>query len=357
MLKCSLNIVNSFIQASTQNTLKQNKNFLRKGEGTSRIGKDKDDSRMIHRRHSVNAQEQKICLDELHQNGKKKEMSNVSRIKQRRLPLPNTKDLGNQKYDLKEFQRKPVDPQEDNIKKPANIISSTDKEKVIPLTSSIANNAKSLKNKHSSEDLSICGKTNGSMSPKSALNTYNTAPAQSRDAPKVDPSEENVSFKKMNDHIVKVNQMNGLPLNRLHNRSERSKETSKEFILTNEVMESLALSDSNNSTSSEDGPVSQSYRPLPHFSSRHADHKDQSLDLSDDDYASDAPSEIVNSRSSTPTSSSSSSSCDSELQNLQESVTNHFKKTEDQHVQTTFRPPSASERLMQVILNSVLNSL
>ncbi|KAA0708345.1 Centromere protein J [Triplophysa tibetana] len=123
--------------------------------------------------------------------------------------------------------------------------------------------------------------------------------------------------------------MNGLPVNRLHNRSERSKETSKEFILTDEVMESLALSDSNNSTS------------------RHADHKDQSIDLSDDDYASDAPSDIVVSWSPTPTSSSSSSSCDSELQNLQESTTNHFKKTIDQHVQTTFRPSSASGRLMQ----------
>ncbi|KAI7800152.1 putative centromere protein J-like, partial [Triplophysa rosa] len=345
-------------QASTQITLKQKKNFLRKGEGTSRIGKDKDDSQMIHRRHSVNAQQQKICLDELHQTGKKKDMPNASRIKQRH-SLPNTKD---QKYDLKEFQRKPVDPQDDNIQKQANSILSADKEKVKPLTSSIVDNANSLKKKHSSEVLSIYGKTTGSMSQKSALIKYNTAPAQSRYAPKVDPSEENVGFKKINDHIVKVNEINGLPTNRLHNRSERSKETSKEFMLTNEVMESLALSDSNNSTSSEDGPVSQSHRPVPHFPSRHADHKDQSLDLSDDDYASDAPSEIeiVNRfsedrRSSTPTSSSSSSICDSELQNLQESMTNHFKKTEDQHVgheskwtrDTPFRPPSASERLMK----------
>lgn len=279
---------------------------------------------MIHRRHSVHPQQQKICLNELHQNGKKKEIPNTSRTKHRRHSLPNAKDFANQKYDLKEFQRKPGYLQNDDIKKQANVISSADKEKDKPLTSSIVDNTNSLKN---SESIS---------QRRSALNKYNT------DAPRAGLSEENVGFKKINDHIVKVNESNGLPTNRLRDRSE--------FNLTNEVMESLTLSDSNNSTSSEDGPIFQSHRPSPHFPSRHTDHKDESLDLSDDDYASDAPSEILSRfseerRSSTPTSSSSSSSSDSELQ-----TTNHFKKTEDQHVRTRetvvdFRLPSAAEGL------------
>lgn len=277
---------------------------------------------MIHKRHSVYPQQQKI--NELHQNGKKKEMPNTSRTKHRRHSLPNAKDFADQKYDLKEFQRKPGYLQDD-IKKQVNVISSDEKEKDKP--SSIIDNTNSIKNKQSCESIS---------QRRRALNKYNT------DAPRAGLSEENVGFKKINDHIVKVNESNGLPTNRLRDRSE--------FNLTNEVMESLTLSDSNNSTSSEDGPISQSHRPSPHFPSRHTDHKDESLDLSDDDYASDAPSEILSRfseerRSSTPTSSSSSSSSDSELQ-----TTNHFKKTEDQHDRTRetvadFRPPSAAEGL------------
>uniref|UniRef100_A0A671NN30 Centromere protein J C-terminal domain-containing protein n=1 Tax=Sinocyclocheilus anshuiensis TaxID=1608454 RepID=A0A671NN30_9TELE len=85
-------------------------------------------------------------------------------------------------------------------------------------------------------------------------------------------------------------------------------------------MESLALSDSHDSASSEDGPNSQSHRPLPHYLSRHTDHKDQSLDLSDGDYASDVPSETrfnEEHHTSTPMSSSSSFSSDSELKSLE----------------------------------------
>lgn len=295
----------------------------------SRIGKGKDDSQVIHRRHSVNPQQQKIYLNELHQ----KEMPHESPSKQRRHSLPNTKDLGNQKYD---FQRKPVDPQDDDHQIQANIISSTDKVK--PLTSSIDDKANLLKNTH--KILSINDKTNESLK-KSALNKYNTNTT-------LLTHPENVGFKKINDRIVKVNEIIGLPMN-------RSEKSSQEFNLTNELMESLDLSDSNNSTSTEDGPVSQSHRPLPHFPSRHTDHKDESLDLSDDDYASDAPSEIDSvSRfseerpSSTPTSSSSSSGSESEPESLRES--NHFEKTDNQHVQNESkwtresRPPCASER-------------
>nr|XP_055042631.1 centromere protein J [Misgurnus anguillicaudatus]XP_055042632.1 centromere protein J [Misgurnus anguillicaudatus] len=328
-------------QTCRQITQAQKKDFLRKGEGMSRIVKGKDGSQIIQRRNSLSPQfmnlksmPQKISSVELHQNGKKNEMPNISCT--RRYSLPNVKDLGNlgdRKCDLEDFQRKPIDPQDDHLQKQA----------YKPLTSSLVDKTNSLKNKHSSEEQ---GKTNKAMSQKSGLNK----PSCPRDVRKVDSFNENVGFKKINDHIVKVKEKSDPATSRLHGRSEFNKELG----LSNEVMESLALSDSNDSTSSEDGPISQSHRPLPHFPSRHTDYKDQSLDLSDDDYASDAPSEteIVNEkhRSSTPTSSSSSSSSDSELQSLQVPMTNHFKKTEDQHVQPEgkwpgdtvcdFRPPS-----------------
>ncbi|XP_073667590.1 uncharacterized protein [Paramisgurnus dabryanus] len=332
-------------QTCRQTTQAQKKDFLRKGEGMSRMVKGKDGSQIIQRRNSLSPQfmnlksmPQKISSFELHQNGKKNEMPNISRT--RRYSLPNVKDLsnlGDRKCDLEGFQKKPIDPQDDHLKQAYK-----------PLTSSLVDMTNSLKNMHSSEDK---GKTNKAKSQKSGLNKPNCP----RDVRKVDSFNENVGFKKINDHIVKVKEKSDQATSSSHGRSERNKELG----LCNEVMESLALSDSNDSTSSEDGPISQSHRPLPLFPSRHTDYKDQSLDLSDDDYASDAPSEteIVNEkhRSSTPTSSSSSSSSDSELQRLQKPMTNHFKKTEDQHVQPNegkwpgdavgdFRPPS---RLMK----------
>lgn len=75
--------------------------------------------------------------------------------------------------------------------------------------------------------------------------------------------------------------------------------------------------------------LSQSHRPFPHYLSRLTDHKDQSLDLSDGDYASDAPSETQFNEeyhTSTATSSSLSFSSDSELKSLEGSMAHCPKK-------------------------------
>lgn len=232
--------------------------------------------------------------------------------------LKGVGNLSDQRSGLEDSLKRTVDLQEDNY-------SSNNKGKAKALTANIANNAASLKSKHSEEVMRNYGKTKGSK-PSGSVQ------AQSR----------SVGFKKINDHIVKVNEKNGLK----HYR--QSGHTSKEVNLTDEVMESLALSESNDSTSSEDGPNSQPHSPFPHYLSKHTDHKDQSLDLSDGDYASDAPSETrfnEENRTPTPTSSSSSFSSDSELKSLEESMANRSKKTEESGNNSDFRPPSAPEPL------------
>jgi len=195
---------------------------------------------------------------------------------------------------------------------------SNNKGKVKALTANTAINAVSLKSKRREGVVKNYGRTNGSK-------PSGSAPAQSR----------SVGFKKVNDHIVKI-----------HEKNYHQREHTKEVHLMDEVMESLALSESNDSTS-EDGPNSQPHSPFPHYLSRHTDHKDQSLDLSDGDYASDAPSEIQfnEEHSSTPTSSCSSFSSDSELKSLEGSMANCSKKTEERRTHSDFRPPSVPDTL------------
>ncbi|XP_048063495.1 uncharacterized protein si:ch211-140l13.3 isoform X7 [Megalobrama amblycephala] len=300
-------------QVSTQITGAEKRNFLRKGEGTSRISKGKDSSQSVKRRCSISPQTMNIKPSQ-------QSVRPTEEMPNRSSPaLKGVGDLSDQRSGLEDSLKRTVDLQEDNY-------SSNSKGKVKALTANIANNAASLKSKHSEGVMRNYGKTNGSKPSGSAK-------AQSR----------SVGFKKINDHIVKVNEKN-----RLTKHYHQSGHTSKEVNLTDEVMESLALSESNESTSSEDGPNSQPHSPFPHYLSRHTDHKDQSLDLSDGDYASDAPSETrfnEENRTSTPMSSSSSFSSDSELKSLEGSMANRSKKTEERGANSDFRPPSAPEPL------------
>ncbi|KAF4099800.1 hypothetical protein G5714_019926 [Onychostoma macrolepis] len=321
-LKTDQAILQHEIQTNAQIRGAEKRNFLRKGEGTSRISKGKDCSQKLQRRRSVSPQmklsQQTMRPTEFHQ----KEIPNRS--------SPGLKGLENfcdQRSGVEDPLKKTFALQDDDL-------SSNNKGKVKALTAN--NNAATLKSKHSVGVLRNFGETNGSKPSGSAL-------AQSK---------ESVGFKKMNDHIVKIpeknltRKKNGFTTNyRLHSQSGYP---SKEVNLTDEVMESLALSDSHNSTSSEDGPSSQSHQPLPHYRSRHTDHKDQSLDLSDGDYASDAPSETrfnEEHHTSNSMSSSSSFSSDSELKSLQESLANCSKKTDKRGTDSDFRQPSASELL------------
>ncbi len=312
--KYLLSNVLSIFQTNAQIRGAEKRNFLRKGEGTSRISKGKDCSQKLQRRHSVSPQmklsQQTICPTEFHQ----KEMPNRS--------SPALKGIGNfcdQRSGMEDPLKKTFALQDDDL-------SSNNKGKVKALTAN--NNADSLKSKHSVGVLRKFDKTNGSKPSGSAL-------AQSK---------ESVGFKNINDHIVKIPEKKGLTTNyRLHSQNGCP---SREVNLTDEVMESLALSDSHNSTSSEDGPNSQSHWPLPHYLSRPTDHKDQSLDLSDGDYASDAPSETrFNEEHTFSMSSSSSFMSDSELKSLEGSLADCSKTTEERGINSDFRQPSASELL------------
>ncbi len=313
--KYVLSNVLSIFQTNAQIRGAEKRNFLRKGEGTSRISKGKDCSQKLQRRHSVSPQmklsQQTICPTEFHQ----KEMPNRSSA-----ALKGIGNFCDQRSGMEDPLKKTFALQDDDL-------SSNNKGKVKALTAN--NNADSLNSKHSVGVLRKFDKTNGSKPSGSAL-------AQSK---------ESVGFKNINDHIVKIPEKGGLTTNyRLHSQNGCP---SREVNLTDEVMESLALSDSHNSTSSEDGPNSQSHWPLPHYLSRHMDHKDQSLDSSDGDYASDAPSETrFNEEHHTFSMSSSSSfSSDSELKSLEGSLADCSKTTEERGINSDFRQPSASELL------------
>ncbi|XP_039547996.1 uncharacterized protein LOC120493455 [Pimephales promelas] len=272
-------------EASTQLKGAEKRNFLRKGEGTSKISKVKDCSLSLKRRCSVSSQIMNMKPSQPPVRPTE-EIPNGSN--------PALKGVGNLS-DQKPGLKKTIALQVDDY-------LSNNKGKVKALTANTAINAVSLKSKRREGVVKNYGRTNGSK-------PSGSAPAQSR----------SVGFKKVNDHIVKI-----------HEKNYHQREHTKEVHLMDEVMESLALSESNDSTC-EDGPNSQPHSPFPHYLSRHTDHKDQSLDLSDGDYASDAPSEIQfnEEHSSTPTSSCSSFSSDSELKSLEGSMAKCSKKTEE----------------------------
>ncbi|XP_067274795.1 uncharacterized protein si:ch211-140l13.3 isoform X2 [Pseudorasbora parva] len=296
-LKTDQAVLQYEIQAIAQIRGAEKRNFLRKGEGTSRISKGKDCSQSLKRTGSISPQMMNMKLSQQSLRPSE-EMPNRS--------SPALKSEGNLS-DQKDSLKRTIALQE-------NSFSSNNKGKVKTLTDNIANNAV-VRN---------YGKTNGSKSSGAAL-----------------AERRSVGFKKMNDHIVKVYERNCLTKN--YRQSGHTKETSKEVNLTDEVMESLALSESNDSASSEDGPSSQPQSVFPHYLSRH---KVQSLDLSDGDYASDGPSETRfndEHRTSTPTSSSSSFSSDSELMSLEGSVAHSSTKIEESGTKSDFRPPSAPE--------------
>ncbi|KAL7888454.1 hypothetical protein AOLI_G00034280 [Acnodon oligacanthus] len=146
---------------------------------------------------------------------------------------------------------------------------------------------------------------------------------------KTRPHEERVSFKKINDHIVRVGERRGLSPNILDGHI-----VSAEPSLTTEVMQLLLDSSSSSSTSSEDDSESHKLPGPPNTSRLKCNN--QNMDLSDEDYASDAPSETGDCPPdrvralrclSVQFSSSSEEASDSELQFLQWPKTDFAKRS------------------------------
>lgn len=91
-------------------------------------------------------------------------------------------------------------------------------------------------------------------------------------APKIHLPEERVGFKKVNDRIVRV--------------CDLDEASTKALSLTTEIKQLLLHSSSGDSTAAEDDPKPPN--PPNHLRIN----SDQNLDLSDEDYASDAPSDV-----------------------------------------------------------------
>ncbi|XP_069035321.1 centromere protein J isoform X2 [Lepisosteus oculatus] len=107
----------------------------------------------------------------------------------------------------------------------------------------------------------------------------------------VDKTGSNLGFKKVDDHIVKVfngpvlSNDSGSEKSENHEKSKKGRE-----VQTCSTKIKFPPSSTSDSTSNEDDPKSQFHEQHIHQTPLRLGHTDQKLDLSDDDYASDAPS-------------------------------------------------------------------
>ncbi|XP_066533243.1 centromere protein J isoform X2 [Hoplias malabaricus] len=123
----------------------------------------------------------------------------------------------------------------------------------------------------------------GELKNKSLCQSY-AKPSNSKGDFKASPYEERVSFKKINDHIVRVCGRKGHSPCSLDGHAIQAEPSLEKLSLTTEVMQLVFDSNSSDSSSDEDNIIiSQSRFPTPSNASK--------LELSDEDYASDAPSE------------------------------------------------------------------
>ncbi|KAK1796129.1 hypothetical protein P4O66_009209 [Electrophorus voltai] len=182
---------------------------------------------------------------------------------------------------------------------------------------------------------------------------------------KVGSLEERVSFKRVNDRIIRV------PERRAHSPSGmagRTEQSADGLTLTTEIMQLWHRSDSSDSTSTEEDPVSQYHRlpKLPSNPSRLDCRDNDNVDLSDEDYASDALSDTrdgVPGRIRTPhcplaqlssSAGSGSESSESEIQRLHWSQTDRVKeapRAEGRRATETkdeLRTPGTSDLFSQV---------
>ncbi|XP_035630744.2 centromere protein J isoform X1 [Oncorhynchus keta] len=137
--------------------------------------------------------------------------------------------------------------------------------------------------------------------PHLALQPFDsTAQPNNMGQPKVKAQAVNVGFKTVNDHIVRVTDNGPVSSETADGKNvthSNFTNISKSQSRSTAVMSLLSLSSSN---SDEDNPNSQCHQQPTLPSPPRLGHKDQNLDLSDGDYASDAPSEAGDSLPSRP---------------------------------------------------------
>ncbi|XP_055740842.1 centromere protein J-like [Salvelinus fontinalis] len=172
--------------------------------------------------------------------------------------------------------------------------------------------------------------------------------------PKVKPQAVNVGFKTVNDHIVRVTDNGPVSSGTADGENvthSNFTNISKSQSGSTAVMSLLSLS-SSNSDEDEDNPNSQCHKQPTLPSPPRLGHKDQNLDLSDGDYASDAPSEAGDSLPSRPflthgptlhhhpSSSCSSSDSDTELRDI------NWHKTEPRPLYPQSARKTSTERAL-----------
>ncbi|XP_014060628.2 uncharacterized protein si:ch211-140l13.3 isoform X1 [Salmo salar] len=139
--------------------------------------------------------------------------------------------------------------------------------------------------------------------PHLALQPFDsTTQANNMGQPKVKAQAVNVGFKTVNDHIVRVTDNGPVSSGTADGKNvthSNFTNISKSQSGSTAVMSLLSLS-SSNSDEDEDNPNSQCHQQPTLPSPPRLGHKDQNLDLSDGDYASDAPSEAGDSLPSRP---------------------------------------------------------
>ncbi|KAI4887674.1 hypothetical protein NFI96_014872 [Prochilodus magdalenae] len=279
----------SYEQFTASVSMTEKRNFLRKGDGRSRIGKNRDAIQKI-QYVSCNQQAKDMNSALLQQEIR---MSNND-TKQRRCPalqdsLIKTKDEEKHFSD----QRPPVDRHLNNvgpryhIKQPGDLNPSSDRMQ-----------SPSLRHALTHDQSSSSQKSEDSKEPKRSSESHNQRLSQGytkHSGGKGDLTVrplERVSFKKINDRIVRVNEGRGHSPDIQDGHTVSAEPSIERLSLTTEVMQLLLDSNSSGSTSAEDEFESHKL-PVPSNTSM-KNHNNQNLELSEEDYASDAPSEPRN---------------------------------------------------------------
>ncbi|KAL7871551.1 hypothetical protein SRHO_G00065340 [Serrasalmus rhombeus] len=354
-------------QITTGVTVTEKRNFLRKGDGRSRIGKSKDIIQKIQpvscsqqAKNMNSAQQQRHSASLLQHSDKDIWMSCGLYTKHRCLAsqdsLRKAKDEGTYFSDQRSSVDRPlnsgVSPCDIQKQWPGNFNRSSNRNQSPFLCHALTQDESSSSQK--SEGLAKEPKRSSEFQNERLRQSY-AKHSDSKGDLKARPHEERVSFKKINDHIVRVGERRGLSPNILDGHT-----VSAEPSITTEVMQ-LLDSNSGGSTSSEDDSESHKLPGPPNTSRLNCNN--QNLDLSDEDYASDAPSETgdcpVNGIKalcclSAQFSSSSEEASDSELQCLRWFETEKVKEIAKRSVRPECKRETGRNSDSRILCNSNL---
>ncbi|KAL6486549.1 hypothetical protein MHYP_G00059410 [Metynnis hypsauchen] len=339
-------------QITTGFTVTEKRNFLRKGDGRSRIGKSKDIIQKIQpvscsqQAKNMNSAQQQRHLASLLQHSDKDIWMSCGLYTTQRC-------LASQDFSVERPLNSGVPPCDIQKQWPGNFNGSSNRNQSPFFGCALTQDESSSSQK--SEELSKEPKRSSEFQNERLRQSY-AKHSDSKGDLKARPHEERVSFKKINDHIVRVGERRGLSPNILDGHT-----VSAEPSLTTEVKQLLLDSSSSGSTSSEDD--SESHKLLGPTNTSRLNCNNQNLNLSDDDYASDVPSDTGDCPPdrvralhclSAQFSSSSEDASDSELQFLDWSETEKIKEIAKRSVLEESKRETGRNSDSRILCNSDL---